>query len=101
MSGHVITSPTWNYIGFLSHAMANMAGMAVQPHDLHHRRLAIAAARARSEAAAAGELTPSPFAFEVDEVGSEAKEAVLVLLRPGGAYWEASEAVSSADSDLS
>jgi hypothetical protein len=78
-----------------------MSSMAVQPYDLHHRRLAITAARARVEAAAAGELTPAPAAFEADEVSSEAKEAVLALLRPGGAYWEASEAVSSADSDLS
>jgi hypothetical protein len=82
-------------------AADSMVNMAVQPHDLHHRRLAIAAARARSEAAAAGELTPTPFVFEGDEISSDAKESVLALLRPGGAYWEASEAVSNADSDLS
>jgi hypothetical protein len=78
-----------------------MYNMAIQPDDLHQRRLAIAAARARSEAAAAGELTPVPSTLDNDdELSPESKEAFLALLRPGGAYWEASEVVSKSDSEL-
>lgn len=86
---------------FSSQALGTMIDMAIQPDDLHRRSIAAAAARARSEAAAAGELTPIPFMLEDDEVDPEAKEAFLALLRPGGAYWQASKAVSESDPDVS
>ncbi len=75
--------------------------MATQPDDLHGRDLPHVVARARATAAAAGELAPVPsIENALDPIEPEAKDALIALFRPGGAYWESSRDVAESDPDL-
>jgi hypothetical protein len=74
--------------------------MATQSDDRHQQRLRQVVARCRSAAAASGELTTVPSVDKLEPLDPEAKEALIALFRPGGAYWNASADVAAADPDL-